>query len=181
MFYRVEFWLQVSNSAGESEDLITYVYMNCAVPWFFDEPHGASNCAERPGAEIDAAFQQFERGMMLWRVDTNEIYVMRSDGRYEAFADTWQQGEDFTSGEAPPDGVLAPIRGFGKVWAQQDRVRGALGWATAPETSFRMQVQDEVPVFRAYRRYVTLPDGGIIYLDVGTALAPMGTWGTVGD
>jgi hypothetical protein len=179
-FNRVDFWLTAADSAGQSEDRLAFIYMNCEIPWFFDEPHGASNCSLQLGAEVDAAYQNFEGGMMLWRVDTNEIYVLGSDGRFEIFQDTWVQGEDFTSGEAPPEGLLAPVRGFGKVWAQQARVRDELGWATAPETSYRMQVQSEAAVYKAYFLYVTLPDGSILYLNMGTSLAPMGTWAALG-
>jgi hypothetical protein len=180
IYYRVDFLLTASNSVGQSEERVFNLVMNCAVPWIFNEQHLASNCPAQPGAEVNAAHQYFEGGSMLWRVDTSEIYILGHDGRYEIFEDTWVQGEDFTSGETAPEGLIVPARGFGKVWAQNERVRNELGWAIGPESSYRMQLQDEVPVYTAYRRYLTIPGNHVIYLDFGTALAPMGTWGTVG-
>jgi hypothetical protein len=33
----------------------------------------------------------------------------------------------------PPPGKLVPVRGFGKLWRDNEWVRGALGFAVAPE------------------------------------------------
>ena len=41
----------------------------------------------------------------------------------------------------PPPGRVAPLRGFGLLWASNAEVRAALGWATAPEQGDRGDTQ----------------------------------------
>ncbi len=93
--------------------------------------------AERP---IQAAEQTFEGGKMLWRGDKRVIYVLIDEGAWFAFEDTYEEGVELTA-ETPPSGLLAPIRGFGKLWREQTDVRRAVGWATAPERGFTGAVE----------------------------------------
>lgn len=78
---------------------------------------------------------------MFWRGDTRTIYVFTGQpsnryGVWQAYPDTWQEGEPIPpTGGTPPVGKYAPVRGFGKLWATNESVRAALGWATQPETS----------------------------------------------
>lgn len=89
---------------------------------------------------VKTAFQPFERGSMLYVERTTYtleriIYVFFDDGTFQPFEDTWREGQPVNGGLAPPQGLLEPIRGFGKVWREGTgaRVRERLGWATAPE------------------------------------------------
>lgn len=69
---------------------------------------------------------------MLWRGDTDTIYVLYNDGRWESYPNEWQQSaQEFSCGEenSPP----TPIRGFGRVWCDHPAVREALGPVTALE------------------------------------------------
>lgn len=91
-------------------------------------------CPASPLTEsLPAAWQSFQNGTMIWL--NGEIYVLYGGAQtYAYFADSFQQGIDAeTSAEVPPVGLLAPVRGFLKVWANNPTVRGALGWATAGE------------------------------------------------
>ncbi len=90
-----------------------------------------------------ASEQPFEKGYMIWRNDTNRIYVLSADGTWSAHDDTWTEGEPDTIGEdeAPVD-RYAPTRGFGKVWAQDPAVKTALGWALKNEHGCIGAVQD---------------------------------------
>ncbi|MFO7664357.1 MAG: hypothetical protein R6X18_17430 [Chloroflexota bacterium] len=81
---------------------------------------------------ISTAYAPFEGGQMLWRGDTDTIYVLYNDGRWETYPNEWQQSiQEFTCGEenSPP----TPIRGFGHVWCNHPAVREALGAVTALE------------------------------------------------
>ncbi len=42
----------------------------------------------------------------------------------------------------PPNGLLEPVRGFGKVWRNFSGVRDGLGWATAQESGTNAVIQD---------------------------------------
>jgi hypothetical protein len=94
---------------------------------------------------VKTAYQPFEHGAMLymdrtvWRnndeLHEQAVYVLFDDGRFLQFPDTWVEGNAGSSGSQPPDGMLEPQRGFGKVWREADGgiVRRRLGWATAAE------------------------------------------------
>jgi len=87
------------------------------------------------------SFQPFEHGAMIWSdhvawYPQPIIYVLLEDGTYHRFDDTFNPETDAATGdELPPDGLLAPVLGFGKVWRMNSAMRDALGWATAPEQS----------------------------------------------
>jgi hypothetical protein len=89
--------------------------------------------------EVTTSYQPFERGAMVWsdKVGWYEqpvIYVLYDDGTYERYDDTYESGDDGSVSETPPADLVEPILGFEKVWREQEGVRDALGWATAPET-----------------------------------------------
>ena len=95
-------------------------------------------CAVSPGQESPAAYQPFELGTMLWHGQARIIYVLRQDGTWSGYEDTWKEGQpDHDPALVPPQGLYQPVRGFGKVW--RERLRGSeawIGWATAPERAF---------------------------------------------
>jgi hypothetical protein len=95
---------------------------------------------------VTAAYQTFESGFMIWLSSLGDqsqavIYAVFDNGTYQRFNDTFTDGVDPESGgEAPPGGLIEPVRGFGKVWRENPGVRGGLGWATSPENSTPAQV-----------------------------------------
>lgn len=90
-------------------------------------------CPINPGAVlIHSAYAPFEGGQMLWRGDTDTIYVLYNDGSWIGYPNEWREGDpEFTCGE--PDSLTTPVRGFGRVWCDHPDVREALGAATAAE------------------------------------------------
>ena len=100
-----------------------------AAAWNIDE----LGCPINPGAAaINTAYAPFEGGQMLWRGDTDLIYVLTNDGRWTSFPNVWREGDPtFTCGEEDP--AITPIRGFGRVWCDNPGIRGALGNVTAAE------------------------------------------------
>lgn len=90
-------------------------------------------CPITPGAAaIHTAYAPFEGGQMLWRGDTDTIYVLFNDGHWTGYGNTWRDGDpEYSCGQAssPP----TPVRGFGRVWCEQPAVREALGAITAAE------------------------------------------------
>jgi hypothetical protein len=98
---------------------------------------------------------------MVWRSDTRMIYILYGDGSYEIFSDLWVAGEEINVGETPPAPLVAPVRGFGKLWLTEPRVRQGLGWATINETAFSTVVETvvedvwRVPIFGTYFRLPT--------------------------
>jgi hypothetical protein len=83
-------------------------------------------------ASISTAYAPFAGGQMLWRGDTDTIYVLTDDGKWASYPNAWREGDpEYTCGEesSPP----TPVRGFGRVWCANPEVREALGAATAAE------------------------------------------------
>ena len=90
-------------------------------------------CPITPGSEaVSTAYAPFAGGQMLWRGDTDTIYVLYPGGTWSSYPNAWRPGDpEFSCGEADP--LTTPIRGFGRVWCDQPEVRQALGGATAAE------------------------------------------------
>ncbi len=91
---------------------------------------------------VRGVFQTFERGVMFWRESDRSIFAISTGGIGQGQpSDTWWRLDDtFQEGEpesdpnlVPPEGLLQPVRGFGKVWRDNAPVRDALGWATGVE------------------------------------------------
>ena len=88
--------------------------------------------------EISVAEQRFENGWMLWLEPIEQIWVIfiNDSGEYiwEAYDDTFAEGEIESDPQiVPPEGLVQPIRGFGKLWRGNPEVRAALGWALDDE------------------------------------------------
>jgi serine/threonine protein kinase len=108
------------------------------------EPHRRLGWANEEERVTDGAHQFFERGVMFWRKDTDEIYVIIAGGNWQVYTDTWEEGmkECSCPDVAPPQGKYIPIRGFGKVWCEQLGASNAkIGWATTPEQAYEAHWQ----------------------------------------
>jgi hypothetical protein len=112
---------------------------------------------------VYVAYQPYERGFMIWRSDTGNIYVF-GQGQVLTFPQAnYQSLPDNPFFDTPPDRVR-PINGFGKVWGNTDFVKTTLGWATGNENGYQatlgvISVNDPLP------RTLLLPDGRKVYLN----------------
>ncbi|MCC6801633.1 MAG: LysM peptidoglycan-binding domain-containing protein [Anaerolineae bacterium] len=107
---------------------------------------------------IPVTTQQFEKGFMIWRTDTGDVwvYVGATGGAATRYPSrSYGALPDNPVAGTPPAGLLRPIMGFGKVWGNFPNARASLGWATKPETSYIMYYS---PV-TATQFYFTLSDG----------------------
>lgn len=94
----------------------------------------ALGCAQEAEKTVQMAEEEFQKGFMFWRSDTRQIYVIMNTGRWAVYPDTWKEGDPSPSiGTPAPAGTTEPVRGFGKVWREQNGVRDGLGWATTRE------------------------------------------------
>jgi hypothetical protein len=125
--------------------------------------------------QISGAWQFFERGAMVYLAGSpGQIMVVTNDGRFRRFDDTFIQGVDPESGgEAPPAGLIEPVRGFGKVWRTNPDVRMALGWAVVPETGGSLTLS----VFERGRAVALIARGEtLVLVDDPGAIGFFGTW-----
>ncbi|MFQ5857280.1 MAG: hypothetical protein ACE5LU_16865 [Anaerolineae bacterium] len=112
--------------------------------WATDpEVRRALGWAAEPGSrQVSTAFQPFEGGVMIWRADTRTIYVLYHDGSWDGFEDTWTPDQpDRDPNVQPPPGREQPVRGFGKIWREQQGVRERLGWALQSEEGYASPIQ----------------------------------------
>ena len=127
----------------------------------------AVGCPITPGAAaINTAYAPFEGGQMLWRGDTDTIYVLTHDGRWTSYPNEWREGDpEFSCGEE--DVLLTPVRGFGRVWCDHAGVRQALGAVTAAE------IGDDASAVQDFSNgmIITAPFGALFILD-----NEAGTW-----
>lgn len=134
----------------------------CPYSYFFGPTAEPLTCPEGPATDVQAAFQRFERGYMIWRADTSDIYVLYDSGLVNRYKDSWQ-GEVLQFPEVAPEGTYRPDRGFGKVWIDNPQVRSGLGWALTFEEGYVMHYQRSGDMKYA-RLYMDWPDGTVIYM-----------------
>lgn len=169
--YSVTFTLWTANhTASES----VTVNVHCPYTFFFGQADG---CPAGPPFVAGVSYQEFESGFMIWRSDTNEIYVFYDDGAAAYFLEQdYAQLDPPDLDEMPPLDRQAPSSGFGKVWANAPGVRDKIGWALGEEQGYNTTFQ-RVAVTRIprpeYVFFFTLPDGEVL----GTGY---GRWQIVG-
>ena len=104
-----------------------------------------------------AAEQIFEHGLMYYWSGTDEIYVLSAGtpdgGEWWKLPNTWHEGEPLPP-LTPPPGLLAPERGFGKVWRENPMLQVYLGWARMREVGF-------AGAYQRFQRGVMLYSGDI--------------------
>lgn len=91
-------------------------------------------------AQVQIVEQVFERGRMFWVQHNRQIWVMEASaddpnrGDWLCYTDTFVDGEpEIDPTLEPPEGMIQPRRGFGKLWRSQQAIQAALGWAITPE------------------------------------------------
>jgi hypothetical protein len=98
-------------------------------------------CPLAPAGITWAAVQPFERGLMLWRSDIRHIYILFDRGFWLDQPDEWTDGMAVPWKGDPPSGLVAPVRGFGYVWATNEVIFNELGWARWGENGLCALVQ----------------------------------------
>ncbi len=88
---------------------------------------------------VHATAQRFERGLMIWRSDTSQIWVLTNTGRVLNFPPS-----RYTRLPDNPirGNFLRPINGFGQIWGNFADVRAAIGLPTLEELGFDMHIAE---------------------------------------
>jgi hypothetical protein len=98
-------------------------------------------CPTNGSSIVWSSWTPYERGMMMWRSDTNYVYGFFNSGWWQAVPDVWDGQSTTPSRGAPPPGLLEPIRGTGYIWGTNDTFFDELGWARAEQKGFCALVQ----------------------------------------
>jgi photosystem II stability/assembly factor-like uncharacterized protein len=125
---------------------------------------------EAPGSTVPAA-----PGYMIWRSDNRTIYVLPQGdsltGRTEAlvYQDTWTEDmpevPPSCAGLTPPTGLQVPVRGFGKVWCENN-LFDLVGFAYGSEKGADLLTQEAERGL-----YISLTGVGTFVVDVTRGLA----------
>jgi len=90
--------------------------------------------------QIIVSEELFEHGRMFWLQPNRQIWVMiygddTNSGRWMIRNDIFIDGmlESAPDITPPATGLYQPIRGFGKLWREDQEIRDLLGWATDSE------------------------------------------------
>jgi hypothetical protein len=125
----------------------------------------AVGCPEGAAERVYMARQPFQQGQMIWREDLQIIYVLTNDGSWLSFDDEFEEGQpENDPALTPPQNLLQPVRGFGKLWREDlGGSAAAIGWATAPEAGVNATVQEwdngVLITFDLANRFLLLDDG----------------------
>jgi hypothetical protein len=144
-------------------------------PWFFQ--NHAGECAAML-LNTGAAWQPFERGLMVWFQEGGLTYVLMDDG---SLLKPYQIVNDPSTDPLPapdpnilpPAGLYQPELGFAKFWRGlvpgYGWVRERLGWALAPEKPYSAFWQCNTAGDARARCYFNGPGDEIIVITRGNA------------
>ena len=92
--------------------------------------------------QILIAEQDFQNGKMFWLQPIDQIWIATTNSEGEQIwinrDDSFEEGmqEDDPSLTPPAQGLLQPIRGFGRLWRDDPDLQDMLGWATGDEFGY---------------------------------------------
>ena len=185
-FPRVDFTLTVETTApAASATGQASVGLKCALTWFFTDEPQAIICPLEP-LHTHAAAQRFQQGTMIWLEEPGRYYILQETPLYEdaernklaLINDPLEITGDTSSQFEAPEGLYAPVSGFGLVWrgdvAQSPGFHEQLGWGLEPEFGYDaiLQCDNAAPSGgRSWQTcYLTAPDGEVVMLH------PLGGW-----
>ncbi len=183
---QVSFTIKARNKSGQQVEA-TQTVATPAYDWFFhfkdgSDP-GVGPCD--PARQSAAAQQRFERGWMLWIDSKDTIYVFydadEQGNRYwESYGDSFDESSaPHSSTLTPPEGLEAPVRGFGKLWRSNEHVRNKLGWAVEGERGFTSTYQAQVAYYGNRSSSLTFfssAHGEVFGLSNSTSAGPSNFW-----
>jgi hypothetical protein len=162
----ISYELKVTDNNGNEISAKVDLTLNCLYNYFVadSDAQNQSTCPKSHAEVFAAAYQRFEHGFMLWDTsgDYGNVILVMFDSGYSSWAvDDWA-GEDIVFGETAPDGLLQPVRGFGKIWVENQQIQEQLGWAIAEEQAYNMSRQQATSPYTngdSGAIYMALPDG----------------------
>ncbi len=141
---------------------------SCVYEWGLDVE--ASDCPTDEATAVEAVFQPFQYGYMLWTEPDDMIYVLHhtaAQPRWISAKDAYTSGmpeRDNSWSEPQPPQTTQPRLGFGVLWRENNAVRSRIGWAVQEwETVYEARVQSAADG----TIYIEEPGGGVFELMPG--------------
>ena len=178
--------LEATDADGAVVTAQTDLIQLVCYPLFFSGSTDPSFCLHAPRS-VQAEFQSFERGFMIWDSDSGDVTILVLDpGRYVYWLLWSPKGQAVETG-APPAGQFGPGTHFVEAWVTLGpaelggslRLRDTLGWGTAPPQSFtlteQVKLDSRYAIFDA--EFLSWPDGRVAQLYTGAGAPHPGTLG----
>ena len=89
--------------------------------------HWQLGCASTDAQTSMGTSQPFQNGLMVWRGDNREVYIILNSGAWAVYEEDWVEGETLTC-----NGQFI-ARGFGQVYCDNSELRRLLGTAARRE------------------------------------------------
>jgi hypothetical protein len=182
----LRFELEATNATGQTVSHQTAPIQLACYPAFYTSASEPGACRHAP-ITVPAEVQAFEHGYMLWRSDTEEVFVFaQRPDQYIYWTIQVPSGAPVEVGVAPA-GLYPPSFRLAEVWATVDatqlggtgRLREVLGWAVAPADGFELTLQTKLdpryPMFDQVA--LSWPDGRVALLYTGGGLPRPGLIG----
>ncbi len=151
----------VAQRGGQEVTQSLAISVTCSISWFFGDQYApaGSGCPTAVGAIGQGAFQQFERGYMIFvnANSLNTVYGLQNDSnRYISYLNGWDGTTVETCASSPPSGLFSP--------------QGVFNWAycrtLAPIGSWSQQIGWAVGNINNDNRTIQFEDGtGAFYID----------------
>ena len=111
--------------------------------------------------DVTVAVESFEHGVMIYRADTKQDYVLLASKTFKVYPDTWDTSQPASGGLTPPPGKVEPRRGFGKLWRADPDIRQGLGWGLSAEVGMTASISGDgkATTIRADSTYTLNADG----------------------
>jgi hypothetical protein len=134
------------NGASESQILPTATFNPNATP---------AGIPATPDVMVNAAFQPFENGWMIWRGDVNTIFVLLGDGTLKSYHANEIPAATANLMLVAPPGRVQPAVPFAALWRYFSDTAVQIGWPTLPVQTYTATVFGQV----SFGFGITLPDG----------------------
>ncbi|MCI0712295.1 MAG: hypothetical protein L0154_19230 [Chloroflexi bacterium] len=177
LFFRqgsIRFRLETVDSVGNIDTFDSGIISFQTFPMFFT----SSLISTFPPETSEASYQEFENGLMIWRGDTNTVFVL-GESEMHGFWNSFT-GSTVVIEENPPEALFKPEGPFSGVWHNNANVQG-LGWATGPSQSYPMQWQwSPHPVYSMFdATFISIPNGVIRFVYLAGVVESGPAWSLI--
>jgi hypothetical protein len=181
--YSTVITLMATNAAGENTYAGVEIAFPCSRTFFFgDDPYSDSDCPAGLPATNPISVQMFEHGVVLQaerfaeHLDRPAFFVLFTNGVAQYLPASSIATTPPSTTIEPPTGFYLPDGVSAAQWHFDSYLQESLGWATAPAQHYPAQMQvaaapESAPKGYGSLLYVMLPDGRVVGIELGYAVA----------
>lgn len=141
---------------------ITYpTSQSCNLKFFWGSVPGL--CPDAAPIQVQAAFQVYDNGYMLWEQATGSVFVLYNGGPGQRIEErTLENWPEAQPQSVPPPNHVYPIRGFSRAWQHEESIRNQIGWPLGLEQAYTAQFQMAKVSSSSQYFYISIPNGQVV-------------------